>query len=261
WVDQIFAWHTECGSSTIAKAGLQLPHRPFAERFDVGDAILVCLFHQRGKQRFLLLAPGNDQRSGLDQRQPKAAVNLKILLIARCDASLLKRADRRVEARMEDRRIALRSAVENVDRLFDHGDFCTSQSKAARECAAYDARANDGDVKASGSREIVVRHGHSELLIGSSLSTIAHSVNPTHTNCPTLSKYHIDRVDTVIDVAKIVASWSARASKNGERCVKPKSRQASIVALVERDGEVTVDGLAAEFRVSPETIRRDLATL
>ncbi|WP_245263810.1 DeoR/GlpR family DNA-binding transcription regulator [Aminobacter sp. J41] len=76
-----------------------------------------------------------------------------------------------------------------------------------------------------------------------------------------MSKYHIDRVDTVIDVAKIVASWSARASKNGERCVKPKSRQASIVALVERDGEVTVDGLAAEFRVSPETIRRDLATL
>jgi DeoR family glycerol-3-phosphate regulon repressor len=43
--------------------------------------------------------------------------------------------------------------------------------------------------------------------------------------------------------------------------VKPRSRQVGIVALVERDGEVTVDGLAAEFQVSPETIRRDLALL
>src|SRR5690606_4972591 len=128
WVDQIFAWHTECGSCTLAKAGLQLPHRPFAKRFDVGDAVLVCLFHQRGKQRFLLLAPGNDQRSGLDQRQPKAAVNLKILLIARCDASMLKRSDRRVEAGTQDRTFALRSAAENVDRLYGLGDLCTIDS-------------------------------------------------------------------------------------------------------------------------------------
>lgn len=43
--------------------------------------------------------------------------------------------------------------------------------------------------------------------------------------------------------------------------MKPRRRQAGIIALVERDGEVTVDGLAAEFQVSPETIRRDLALL
>ena len=43
--------------------------------------------------------------------------------------------------------------------------------------------------------------------------------------------------------------------------MKPRSRQAGIVALVERDGEVTVEGLVAEFQVSAETIRRDLAQL
>jgi DeoR family glycerol-3-phosphate regulon repressor len=43
--------------------------------------------------------------------------------------------------------------------------------------------------------------------------------------------------------------------------VKPKQRQARIVELIERDGEVTVDALAADFQVSPETIRRDLARL
>ncbi len=43
--------------------------------------------------------------------------------------------------------------------------------------------------------------------------------------------------------------------------MKPKARQARIVELIERDGEVTVDALAASFRVSPETVRRDLAFL
>jgi DeoR family glycerol-3-phosphate regulon repressor len=43
--------------------------------------------------------------------------------------------------------------------------------------------------------------------------------------------------------------------------VKPKARQARIVELIDRDGEVTVDALAESFRVSPETVRRDLALL
>lgn len=43
--------------------------------------------------------------------------------------------------------------------------------------------------------------------------------------------------------------------------MKPRRRQAGIIELVERDGEVTVDGLADEFQVSAETIRRDLALL
>lgn len=43
--------------------------------------------------------------------------------------------------------------------------------------------------------------------------------------------------------------------------MKPRERQARIVELIERDGEVTVDALAFDFEVSPETIRRDLALL
>lgn len=43
--------------------------------------------------------------------------------------------------------------------------------------------------------------------------------------------------------------------------MKPKARRARIAELVERDGEVSVDALAADFQVSPETIRRDLAAL
>jgi DeoR family glycerol-3-phosphate regulon repressor len=43
--------------------------------------------------------------------------------------------------------------------------------------------------------------------------------------------------------------------------VKPKQRQAHVLDIIERKGEVTVDALAADFGVSPETIRRDLALL
>jgi len=47
----------------------------------------------------------------------------------------------------------------------------------------------------------------------------------------------------------------------GVRAVKPGDRQAEILACVERDGEVSVPELAERFRVSAETIRRDLAQL
>lgn len=43
--------------------------------------------------------------------------------------------------------------------------------------------------------------------------------------------------------------------------MKPKQRQARVLEVIEREGEVTVDSLSAEFGVSAETIRRDLALL
>jgi len=43
--------------------------------------------------------------------------------------------------------------------------------------------------------------------------------------------------------------------------VKPRQRQSRILDVVARDGEATVEALAASFDVSAETIRRDLATL
>jgi DeoR family glycerol-3-phosphate regulon repressor len=43
--------------------------------------------------------------------------------------------------------------------------------------------------------------------------------------------------------------------------VKPKQRQSKIIDLMARDGEATVEALAAAFDVSAETIRRDLAQL
>jgi DeoR/GlpR family transcriptional regulator of sugar metabolism len=43
--------------------------------------------------------------------------------------------------------------------------------------------------------------------------------------------------------------------------VKPKQRQNGILDVVARDGEATVEALAAAFAVSAETIRRDLAQL
>jgi DeoR/GlpR family transcriptional regulator of sugar metabolism len=43
--------------------------------------------------------------------------------------------------------------------------------------------------------------------------------------------------------------------------VKPRQRQSGILEVVARDGEATVDALAATFDVSAETIRRDLAQL
>lgn len=43
--------------------------------------------------------------------------------------------------------------------------------------------------------------------------------------------------------------------------MKPRQRQTRILDLVARDGEATVDALAAVFDVSAETIRRDLAGL
>jgi DeoR family glycerol-3-phosphate regulon repressor len=50
-------------------------------------------------------------------------------------------------------------------------------------------------------------------------------------------------------------------SRSGEPDVKPRQRQARMLELIERAGEVTVDALAADFDVSAETIRRDLASL
>ena len=43
--------------------------------------------------------------------------------------------------------------------------------------------------------------------------------------------------------------------------MKPRQRQARILDLVARDGEATVEALAAGFDVSAETIRRDLSQL
>jgi DeoR family glycerol-3-phosphate regulon repressor len=43
--------------------------------------------------------------------------------------------------------------------------------------------------------------------------------------------------------------------------LKPKLRQARVLDFIEREGEVTVDALAADFGVSAETVRRDLALL
>lgn len=43
--------------------------------------------------------------------------------------------------------------------------------------------------------------------------------------------------------------------------MKPRDRQNSILELVDQQGEVTVEELAARFAVSAETIRRDLAQL
>jgi DeoR family glycerol-3-phosphate regulon repressor len=43
--------------------------------------------------------------------------------------------------------------------------------------------------------------------------------------------------------------------------VKPRDRQSAILDVIARAGEATVEALAAEFRVSAETIRRDLAHL
>lgn len=43
--------------------------------------------------------------------------------------------------------------------------------------------------------------------------------------------------------------------------MKPKQRKSEIVSRVERYGQVTVDGLAGDFGVSAETIRRDLSDL
>jgi DeoR family glycerol-3-phosphate regulon repressor len=43
--------------------------------------------------------------------------------------------------------------------------------------------------------------------------------------------------------------------------LKPKQRQARVLDVIEREGEVTVDALAADFGVSAETVRRDLALL
>lgn len=42
---------------------------------------------------------------------------------------------------------------------------------------------------------------------------------------------------------------------------KPSIRQARIVELVSQQNEVTVEGLAADFNISSETIRRDLSAL
>ena len=47
----------------------------------------------------------------------------------------------------------------------------------------------------------------------------------------------------------------------GDGGLKPKQRQARVLDVIEREGEVTVDALAANFGVSPETVRRDLALL
>jgi DeoR family transcriptional regulator, glycerol-3-phosphate regulon repressor len=43
--------------------------------------------------------------------------------------------------------------------------------------------------------------------------------------------------------------------------MKPKQRQSQIAAIIGRDGQVSVDALAARFDVSTETIRRDLGQL
>lgn len=43
--------------------------------------------------------------------------------------------------------------------------------------------------------------------------------------------------------------------------IKPSIRQARIVDLVSQQDAVTVEGLAADFNISPETIRRDLSIL
>lgn len=55
-----------------------------------------------------------------------------------------------------------------------------------------------------------------------------------------------------------VGRWRADAGDNG---LKPKQRQARVLDVIEREGEVTVDELAADFGVSQETVRRDLALL
>jgi DeoR/GlpR family transcriptional regulator of sugar metabolism len=46
-----------------------------------------------------------------------------------------------------------------------------------------------------------------------------------------------------------------------ESPLKPRARQARILDVVARDGEVTVEALAQDFDVSAETIRRDLSQL
>lgn len=43
--------------------------------------------------------------------------------------------------------------------------------------------------------------------------------------------------------------------------IKPSIRQARIVELVSEQSAVTVEGLAVDFNISPETIRRDLSVL
>lgn len=43
--------------------------------------------------------------------------------------------------------------------------------------------------------------------------------------------------------------------------MKPKQRQSQIAAIIDRDGQVSVDALAVRFDVSTETIRRDLGLL
>lgn len=43
--------------------------------------------------------------------------------------------------------------------------------------------------------------------------------------------------------------------------MKPKQRQSQIAAIIGRDGQVSVDALAALFDVSTETVRRDLGLL
>ena len=43
--------------------------------------------------------------------------------------------------------------------------------------------------------------------------------------------------------------------------IKPSIRQARIVELVSQQSAVTVEGLAVDFNISPETIRRDLSIL
>lgn len=43
--------------------------------------------------------------------------------------------------------------------------------------------------------------------------------------------------------------------------VKPKERRSRIAALIDRDGQMSVEALSQHFTVSPETIRRDLARL
>src|SRR5690606_15540905 len=47
----------------------------------------------------------------------------------------------------------------------------------------------------------------------------------------------------------------------GNLGLKPKQRQTRVLDIIEREGEVTVDALAADFAVSAETVRRDLAVL
>lgn len=61
-------------------------------------------------------------------------------------------------------------------------------------------------------------------------------------------------------------TWSNLVSqihlaRNRGSVVKPKQRQARALEAIEREGEVTVDALAADFGVSAETVRRDLMLL